>query len=348
MRSDGADLRSARMEREILDAIDIAHPDGRLRRDAVGWARHPIHRCNLESGLGRVHRWNYWCITSREIALTLLVADVGIAGTAFVSFLDYAGNSPVERIYVRPGRLPIEMPAAPRGDIVLEVPRLRLALKDRGEHLYIEVDARTLLGGRIVVDLTVARPFAHETLNVLVPFDDERFQFTSKQQALTARGSVRVGRREYRFDADNQGFACLDFGRGRWPRGIEWNWAFGSAGGKRSVGLNLGGKWTDGTGVTENGVVVDGRVHKIADAVDFTYDTRAYRLPWRIRTRATSRVDLQFAPRRERALKVPLGLACLELHQMMGAFSGTVIDDAGEPIVIDDMVGLAESLSARW
>src|SRR5262249_45501022 len=156
----------------------------------------------------------------------------------------------------------------------------------------------------IEVAVTVERPPSHETVNVVVPWDEARFHFTSKQQALPARGVVRVDGREHRLDREGDAFACLDFGRGRWPRGIEWGWALASGrAGARTIGLNLGARWTDGTGVTENAVVIDGRVHKIADAVDFTPGGA-----WRIRTRAGDRVDLSFTPSHRRALRLPLGL----------------------------------------
>jgi hypothetical protein len=334
------------VERELVAPVDLASVDGRLRPEALGWARHPLQRCNLMRGVSRFARWNYWCISSRTHALTLLIADVGFFGSVLVSFLDFAARGPVERVYVRPGGLPHELPATPRGDVVIDVSRLKLAMRTQGEQMRVEGEARTLFGKRIAIDLSVERPLGHETVNLIVPWDETRFHFTSKQQALPARGVVRVGAHDHVFDASNQSFACLDFGRGRWPSSIEWDWAFASARHDgRTIGLNLGGRWTDGTGVTENGMVVDGRVHKIADAVDFSYDRRDFMKPWRIRTRSESRVDLRFAPMRERKVKLPLGLA--ELHQMMGVFSGTVVDDAGTRVVIDDMVGLAESVSAR-
>jgi hypothetical protein len=337
------------VERELTAPVDIAHPDGRLRREAVGWARHPIHRCNLPRGLPRVHAWNYWCVTSTEGALSLLVADVGFAGFALVSFLDYAAGAPVECVYVRPAGLRDQMPPGPRGNVVVDARRLHLSMCDVGEELRIVGAARTLLGTRIAIDLSVERPLAHETLNVLVPFDDERFQFTSKQQGLPARGSVRVGARAYHFGEDTESFACLDFGRGRWPRRIHWNWAFASCRRDgRTLGFNLGGKWTDGTGVTENGVVLDGRLHKVAEPVDFDYDARAYRDPWRIHTREGGRVELRFVPMRERAVRIPLGLVSVDLHQMMGWFSGVLVDDAGERVAVDRVLGLAETFRGRW
>ena len=335
---------------EIVAPIDIAHPDGRLRRDAIGWARHPIHRATLGRDLSRVARWNYWCIANRACALTLLVADVGFAGVALVSFLDYAERWPAERIVVRPGR-PFVLSDAPRGDLRVDTRRLVLATRTSDDVMRVTGEARTLLGKRITIDLSVTRPSTHETINVLVPWDETRFQFTSKQQALPARGVVRVDRHEHPFTEENESFACLDFGRGRWPRGIEWNWAFASGtcepnGARRTIGLNLGGKWTDGTGVTENGFVLDGRLHKIHDDVDFVLGERLG--PWQIRTRASSRVDLTFAPIRERSVRAPLGFASMRLRQMMGVFSGSLETDAGERLQIANVFGLAEWLRARW
>src|SRR5882672_5131582 len=285
------------MEREIREAIDIADAEGRLVREAVGWARHPIFGCRLAPGLKRVHRWNHWCLTTRACALQITIADVGFLGLVIVSFLDFAARSPVERVYLRPRGLPAPMPETPRGDIAISARRLSLEMRMHGEQMQIRGEARTLFGKRIAIDLLVDRPLAHETLNVLVPFDDTRFQFTSKQQALPVRGSVRVDSREYRFEPAGEAFACLDFGRGRWPSRIEWYWAFASGvRGGRTIGLNLGGKWTDGTGVTENGFVIDGRLQKISDDVDFEPDPRSFMWPWRIRTRGSGRVDLTFTP----------------------------------------------------
>src|SRR5262249_21385109 len=156
-----------------------------------------------------------WCISTAAHALTITVADVGCLGLAIVSFLDFAARGPAERIFVRPLGLPGAMPETPRGDLALDESRLRLAMTMVGEQMRVEGRAAGRLGRRIDIDLIVGRRLAHETLNVLVPWDDERFQFTSKQQALPARGAVRVDGREFRFDRDNQAFACLDFGRGR-------------------------------------------------------------------------------------------------------------------------------------
>lgn len=326
------------MERELTTPVDIADAAGRLRREAIGWSRHPLHRCNLD-GVARAHAFDYWCVTTESAAVTLLVADVGIAGVALVSHLDLPSGAMVERLYARPGGLPARMPASPDGEIVLDAWRMRMRVGARR----LEADARTITGRRIEVELVVDRPDGHETTNVLVPWDDTRFHFTSKQQALPVRGQVRVDGREQHL---GEAFACRDFGRGRRPDGIDWCWAFASARrGGRTIGLNLGARWTEGTGVTENAVILDGRVHKIADAVDFALDLRDRKQPWRIRTRASERVDLRFTPLTERSVRVP---PLVRVHQCVGRFAGAIVDDHGAAIALDDVLGVAETVRGRW
>ena len=90
---------------------------------------------------------------------------------------------------------------------------------------------------------------------------------------------------------------------------------------------------------------IDGRVHKIAEAVDVDFDPRDVKRPWRIRTRGSRRVDLTFVPITVRPVTVP---PVLQLRQCMGRFAGTVVDDAGTPIALDGVLGLAESVRGRW
>jgi hypothetical protein len=202
------------------------------------------------------------------------------------------------------------------------------------------------LDARLRVDLRVERPPAHETLNVLVPWSSRRFQFTSKQCALPARGEVVVDGRRYPFAEDTDAFACLDHGRGVWPYRTRWNW--GNASGRRAgrtLGLNLGGQWTDGTGTTENGLVIDGRLHKIHEPVRWEYAPRDLARPWRVRS---PRVDLTFTPAFERRAAGNFGLLSARLGWCFGMWSGVVIDDDERPIEIDRLRGWAEEVHARW
>ena len=330
------------MTRELTEVVDLADTAGRLQAEAIGWSRQPVHRLAFSPGVTRVHAFDYWCVTNDQAALSLVVADVGFAGFALVSVQDLAGGSPTERIYIRPRGLPSPMPAGPDGDLVFEARRLRMHV---GPHR-LAAAAKTLTGTRIELDLAIERPPGHETINLVVPWSAEQFHFTSKQQALPARGELIVGEQVFRFAPDTNGFACRDFGRGRWPRGVDWCWSFCSTRASGHVlGFNLGASWTDGTGVNENGLVIDGRVHKLDDIIDVDFDRKDPEKPWHIRTRASRRVDLTFTPVTLRKVTVP---PLIRLTQCMGRYHGTVVDDAGRTLRIAGALGLSEAFRGRW
>src|SRR5439155_27331807 len=141
-------------------------------------------------------------------------------------------------------------------------------------------------GGRsFECDVLLARPDGHESLSVVIPWSDRRFQCTTKDNTRPATGSVRWGGDEWTFGGPGHAYGCLDFGRGKWPYRTVWNW--GSASGAQSgriVGLQLGGKWTVGTGMTENALCIDGRVSKLSEELAWEYDRNDWLRPWHIST----------------------------------------------------------------
>ena len=107
-----------------------------------------------------------------------------------------------------------------------------------------------------------------------------------------------VGGRRYEFTRDQGARAVIDHGRGRWPRRTSWIWACAAeapASRAEAGGFNLGGRWTQGTGLTENGLFIGSRVEKFAEELTFEFDSHDWRRPWRIRA-PSERVDLVFVP----------------------------------------------------
>jgi hypothetical protein len=183
---------------------------------------------------------------------------------------------------------------------------------------------------------------------VVIPWSEDRYQFTSKQNCLPAKGFVKLDDREIEFK-ENESYACLDFGRGKWKYQGFWNWAGGSAmQNGHMIGLNLGGGWTDGTGMTENGITLDGKVLKIGDDMMFSYDPAQFMKPWKIKTKSSNLVDLTFTPFYERVAKSNVVVIRSEVHQMIGKFSGTLNFKDGKTIHISEMIGWAEDHHALW
>lgn len=121
----------------------------------------------------------------------------------------------------------------------------------------------------------------------------------------------------------------------------------------RSLGIQLGGKWTDGTGMNENALCVAGRLHKLRD-VRWEYSPDDWMAPWRVHDApssaagAPSRVDLTFTPRYERAVRTNAVLLANETHQMFGTWSGRVVTDDGEVLAVKELHGFAEEVRMRW
>jgi hypothetical protein len=133
-----------------------------------------------------------------------------------------------------------------------------------------------------------------------------------------------------------------------WEYRSFWVWA--SASGflpdGRTVGLNLGFGFGDTSTATENAIILEGRIHKLAE-VAFDYDPADFMKPWRM-TSPDGRLELEFVPFNERVARTNLLLVASEVHQLFGHYQGRLVSDEGETIEVRDLVGFAEEHHARW
>jgi hypothetical protein len=334
------------MERELTEGALLCTPCGRLDPGARGWSRRPLLRGNLRGHRLRKKRWDYWAVTTDRHLLFLLLADADYVGVAVVSLLDLASGERFEAATVTPFGLGVRLPETTDGAPVrFDHLGIRVALAPFASGIALQASARSLGGSRVEVDLSVERPPGHDTLNVVVPFpgpEGERFQLTSKQIGLPATGTVTWNGTPIDF---SRASASLDHGRGVWPWRTGWHWAAASGtSGGRQVALNLGGRWTDGSGATENGLWIDGRLHKLGDRLDFTREATG----WRIRTPESDRAALRFSPLQKRELGLELGLLAARLDWSVGRFHGTLAGDDGTCASFDGVLGWCEQLDARW
>jgi len=327
-------------EREITEPVDLCLPSGRLNPAAVGWSRVPLHRPNLR-GWGRAKRWEYWGIVTPQHIVGLTVSSIDYAGVESVYVLDRSTGAEVVSDAVVPLAKGVVLPAASgTGGAHVESGPLRIDLDEVEEGTRIR--ART---AEVDVDVLALRPPGHQSMAVVVPWSDRSFQYTVKDVGRPARGVVTVGGAAYDVDPATS-FAVLDHGRGRWPYSITWNWgaAYGTVEG-RSVALQVGGKWTDGTGSTENAVVLDGIVHKIGDQLAWDYDRDDWMRPWRI---SGDTLDVAFHPFHERSARTNLLVLASETHQCFGHYEGWVLGPDGDRTPVDGIVGWAEEARNRW
>ena len=217
--------------REITTPVGLTDADGRLNRDAVGFARSPlIDAAGLTAqAKGRNKRWEHWTLVTPRFTLTLNIADLDYAGTAELWLLDRETGKERHRRAVLPfGRgvaVAASGAAARSGQLMIGTEEGRIVALAPG----------------IELDLLVAP--AGEVLAVTVPWSATRFHTTVKDVGRRITGRLRLDAAEHPL----AGWGVLDRGRGRWPYRSRWRWGAGFDP-DRDVGLQLGGGWTDGTG----------------------------------------------------------------------------------------------------
>ncbi|NLG20246.1 MAG: DUF2804 domain-containing protein [Actinomycetales bacterium] len=322
--------------REITDPVDIALPNGRLNPRAVGWSRTPLHTDSLR-GWGRTKRWEYWGVVTPTHIIGVVVSSLDYAGVHSLYVLDRATGREWTPEAVVPLARGTVLPRRSGGGPV----------RARGKDLSVTIDGSydvhvTASAGPVEVRLAIGH-HGHEALGVLVPWSGTRFQYTLKDLGRPVDGVLVVDGVEHPISSA-ESFAVLDHGRGRWPYSMAWNWAAGSRPGG-DLAIQLGGRWTAGTGQTENGLFVDGRLHKIHEEVAWHYDPSDWLAPWRIQG---ARVDVVFTPFHERVAVTDLLVIAGETHQCFGRFSGWALTDDGTRVALDGLEGWAEEARNRW
>jgi len=345
-------------EREITDAVELCRPGGRiLATGAKGWSRVPLHTANLRGGWGRTKRWDYWCVLARDLVVSITYADVDYLGLAGVWWLDLSTGASGGVDPTLPFARGVCLPDRPGSEpLTYTGKRSSIAIVDDAEGTTITA-AWNEAGQPARLDLRVELPAGHESLNVVIPWSDRRFQYTSKHQARPAHGSLDLGTSVRAIGTapgelatpDREAWGVLDVGRGRWPYRSVWNWGGGAgrAADGAVVGLQLGAKWTEGTGFTENGIFVDGRLSKIGDELEWAYEWDRPMRPWRIRHPDGS-LDITLTPAYDRHSRVNAVVLANEVHQVFGTWTGHVTSDDGTRHHVDGIVGFAEESRSRW
>jgi hypothetical protein len=338
-------------ENELTDEVDLCTPDGaRLNPAARGWSRRPLHRANLEGRFGTNKRWDYWAILAGDLVVSSVYADLDHLGLADVWWADLPSGTTGGALVATVGSQDVELPDRP-GTAPLRLHRDGLALDvvddGAGTRLtarWTEADGRS---GRL--DVHVARPQGLESLNVVIPWDDETFNYTSKHQARPATGELVVGDvRRPIGGAAGDAWGVLDVGRGRWPAEVTWNWGGGAGrSGDHVVGLQFGAKWTEGSGYTENGILVDGRLTKLGNELEWSYDWDEPMAPWRI-VDPGGQLDVTLTPRYDKHTVLPGRDRGSETHQVFGTWSGSLRTDDGFELTVDGIQGFAEEARQEW
>jgi len=337
------------VEREITRPVSLTLASGHLNPEAVGFTRTPLVTTDGigrgRVGKGRNKRWEYWAVTTPTHVVAVVVSDIDYAGVSGLWVLDRRSGTAINQDAITPFGAGVHLPGTlARGLTTLATKALKVQIEEVAGGTRIR--ART---ERVEVDVLAERPDGHESLGVVVPWTERLFQYTVKDVARPAVGRIVVDGALHELPA-GESWATLDHGRGRWPHRVHWNWGAGSGRTDgRVVGVQVGGRWTDGTGSVENSLLVDGRLHKISEELVWEYDVDQPMRPWRVHGET---VDLTFTPEYDKHTVTDFKLISSRTHQCFGTWSGRVRigseSDAAEWVRVANVFGWAEDVHQRW
>jgi hypothetical protein len=338
-------------EPELTGPVDLCTPDGSMLNPAArGWSRRPLHRANLDGRFGTNKRWDYWAILAGDLVVSVLYSDVDRLGMADVYWADLVTGARGGHGIIVPASA-VSLPERPgTAPLVVDRDGLDLSIVDEPDGTRFAATWNEVDGRAGALELFVELPPGHESLNVVIPWSDELFNYTSKHQARPARGTLTVGDQRWLIGGSEgqDAWGVLDVGRGRWPAEIRWNWGGGAGrAGDHVVGIQIGGKWTEQTGFTENGIIVDGRLSKLGQELHWSYDWDRPLEPWRVQDPG-GQLDVVLSPRFDKHTKQQGHERSSETHQVFGTWSGRLRTDDGLALELDGLQGFAEEARQRW
>lgn len=343
-----SDYSGRYFEKEITTPLDLCDAKGKLNPQAVGWSRVPLHRCNLSGHFPRKKKWNYWCLISPRFAFSFNPINIDYLGNALTIFLiDFVNNSKVSATaHCGFGSLN-SLPEEVEKSVKFTSSKMTLSMQNEENKISVGLSAKSLGGAKAEADLVIYKSAGHETLNVVIPWTEDMFQFTSKQNTLPVEGFLKVGEKRFNMTPD-ECHAVLDFGRGIWPYKTYWNWgvATGMVDGI-PVGVNIGAKWTTGTGANENGICYNGKLYKIMEDLEWTYDISNPYEAWRVKSPFSDALSLELKPFYVDVQSLNLGMLATHGVVAFGKWSGKL--KVGNKIVeVEHLMGWGEELRWKW
>jgi len=296
----------------------------------------------------RIKRWDYYGVTTPTHFFSATIGDIGYLASIFVYLIDLATGEYHEETLTIPLARGITLPRnSTKGESVFDNGKVRLRFHAEPEARKLAVTWPGFGGHDLSAEVKLRLPREHESMTVVIPIAGNRFYYNRKVNCMEASGWIKHGDDRIEVQPANS-LGNLDWGRGVWEYNSFWVWA-GASGflpDGRTVGLNMGYGFGDTSAATENALILNGRVHKLAQ-VDFTYDSSNFKRPWKM-TAPDGRLALEFVPFVERVAKTDLQVLSSEVHQMFGRYHGTATADDGEVIRLDGLVGFAEEHHAKW
>lgn len=346
-----------RNQNEITEQSNLFNKDGSLVQR--GWARKPILKYNKEDigkGWMRVKEWDHYSVLNKEFGFQLTIGDIGYLTQMSYVLIDFTEKSRegkgIMKFFTKSKLLPLSS----LEDSVIEFPteKFNATIEKKGKKRILNIDDSTFLDKGIKGTIHLEDNPNWDNTVVVTGYkeDPKRFYYNHKINIMPAEGTITVGDKSYNFEPENS-FGLMDWGRGIWPYKTHWLW--GSACGMVdgvpvafNIGYGFGAVGSEkGATHTENIIFYNGKANKI-DEVTFHHENdRDPSQPWKF-TSNDGRFNMTLIPIVPHREKLNFGLIYLNSSLLHGYYSGEIVLDNGEKVIIKDLLGHAEDIYWRW
>ena len=301
----------------------------------------------------RIKEWDYYFLGNDEHGIAITVADNSYMGLDSITLFDFKNQSYVTKDFMQWfTRGSKQLPSSSKhGDIRIVNEAYQIEITHKEDYRMIDLRVKQFKDKKDLVARLILKSEPKESMVIATPFNTPKhFYYNQKINCLRVEGSVSLGHDVIRFQPQNT-FGVLDWGRGVWTYKNTWYW--GSASGtinNHSFGFNIGYGFGDTSKATENMMIYQGKAHKLSN-VSFHIPTKdnhdVYLEPWTF-TSDDQRFEMIFEPILDRHSHSKVLFLSSNQHQVFGYFSGKVILDDGEILIIERLFGFAEKVMNAW
>eukprot|EP01132_Coremiostelium_polycephalum_P003585 gene3585-4466_t len=341
---------------------DLLDEKGVLKKK--GWSRTPCLKYNPLNltrfkRAYRLKEWNYYSLGSNQFYFAVAAIDLGYVVNYQTFFIDFTDGSQVLKDEIISTKMISKGLCLPNDSCFLGT-HTEYRSKNFKIHFHVDQDQQDQgfkhqikvtsekmgLDADLVFDLNPSR----ESIVLVTPIGKQNFYYNRKTNLIPVSGTLKIDGSDQLDGKNNEIFGIMDWGRGIWDYSSFWLWssAWGKTADGRAIGLNFGSGFGDLSTHTENGINVDGTIHKLGH-VDIKYNEKDLLEPWNFICKhgRFNNKPLVFTPFRKKLDNNNFGVVMSNFHQILGKFNGELVLDDNEIIPID-IYGFAEVHSARW
>lgn len=344
------------MQTIITEKQDLLNKEGLIENP--GFAFTPVwnyNKENIQAPAWRIKEWDYYLITNQDYAAAFTISDLGYIGMISVSLLDL--KEPLDRTKTLLTPFPLGKFNLPRtssegiSQYIGKDVQIKVNVQNGKRHLRCHLP-NFYEGETLEADIILTNIY-DESMVIATPWAEKPtcFYYNQKINCLEAQGTITLGEQEFHFEKGRD-YGVLDWGRGVWTYDNTWFWGTGSGiiDGK-TFGFNLGYGFSDRSSASENVVFYDGKAHKLSEVkfhiptkVNGSYD---FYKQWTISS-DDNRITGILEPILDRNALTDFKIIVSDQHQVFGKFTGNVVLDNGETLIIKDFLCAVEVVRNKY